>query len=195
MQSKRVSSRIFGRPTIEVAKRLLGCVLVSQIDGERLAGRIVETEAYHGDTDPACHCYHRRTARNEVMFHSAGTFYVYLIYGMHYCVNVVTEAVDTGAAVLIRALEPVDGIDTMFRRRKREEERELTNGPAKLCQALGIGASDSGAHLSASSRLWIEMRPPIKKELIVATTRIGISQAKDFSWRFYVANSRFVSKR
>lgn len=194
MTAPRISTSMYILPTLALAKRLLGCTLVTVVAGQRTAGRIVETEAYHGDTDAACHCYYRRTPRNEVMFAAAGTFYVYQIYGLHYCVNLVSERENTGAAVLIRALEPIDGLETMYLRRPVKRPTELTSGPARLCQALAIERSMSGEHTQHSSRIWVETAAPIPDSEVVTTTRIGISKATELPWRFYLAGSTFVSK-
>jgi DNA-3-methyladenine glycosylase len=181
--------------TLSVATRLLGKKLCTIADGVKTSGIIVEVEAYHGETDEACHCYHRRTPRNEVMFWEPGHCYVYLIYGLHYCVNVVTEAAETGAAVLIRALQPVDGIPLMTKRRGGVPEKSLTNGPAKLCQSLGIDSSLLGHHLSTSENIWIEPGLPSSRFSVQSSTRIGISKATELRWRFLVADSPWISKK
>ncbi len=163
-------------------------------DGKTV-GRIVETEAYVGPHDLACHAARGRTARTEVMFGAAGRAYVYFIYGMYYCLNIVTEEVDHASAVLIRALEPVDGIDLMKKRRRTGELRNLASGPGKLCQAFAIDKSLNGADICGNV-LYVEDRgaPPPK---ILATPRIGVDYAgkwKDKPWRFLIRGSEFVSK-
>ena len=188
-------SSIYQLPTLKLAKRLLGATLTTTIKGKETSGRIVEVEAYHGDTDPACHCFYWRTPRNEVMFWNPGYCYVYFIYGMHYCFNIVSEARDTGAAVLIRAVEPLAGIELMQQRRRSKKEKELTNGPAKLCQALGIDKRFLGEHLLDSKLISITPQKPLATSQIVETTRIGISQGKDLPWRFYDSKSSWISKR
>ncbi len=188
-------SSLYKLPTLKLAKRLLGATLTTIIDGKETSGRIVEVEAYHGDTDPACHCYYRRTERNEVMFWEPGHCYVYLIYGMHYCVNIVSEKRGTGAAVLIRAVEPLTGIDIMLQRRRCNKHSNLTNGPAKLCKALGIDKSLLGEHFLDSERISITPQKPLTANQIIQTTRIGISKGQDLPWRFYDSQSKWISKR
>jgi DNA-3-methyladenine glycosylase len=179
------------RPAEEVAPRLLGCLLVRELNGQRLVGRIVETEAYD-QTDAASHSYRGRTPRTDVMFGPAGRVYVYFTYGMHYCMNVVCGPEGYGSAVLIRALEPVEGQELMAENRHGRGGLELTNGPAKLCQALAIDRSWNG-HDLRKGPLQLVLQPPLKQTGIVQTTRIGISQAKDVPWRFYEHDNRYVS--
>jgi DNA-3-methyladenine glycosylase len=179
-------------PPEVVAPRLLGCLLVRELDGQTLAGRIVETEAYH-QTDAASHSYKGKTPRTEVMFGPAGHLYVYFTYGMHYCCNVVTGPSGEGAAVLIRALEPVAGETFMSHNRHGQSGEQLTNGPAKLCQALAIDKILNGHNLQTVP-LQLQVRPPLPPAQIVQTTRIGIARAKDVPWRFYEKGNAFVSK-
>lgn len=174
-----------------VAPRLLGCLLVRELNGEQLIGRIVETEAYH-QTDVASHSYRGETPRNSVMFGPAGFLYVYFTYGMHYCCNIVTGAEGEGAAVLIRAIEPIEGQSLMEQRRRRTGI-EMTNGPAKLCQALAIDKALNGHDLTQSPLQLIEY-PPIDQKFIAISPRIGISQGKDVLWRFYDTRSPYVSR-
>ncbi|MEO6514021.1 MAG: DNA-3-methyladenine glycosylase [Candidatus Saccharimonadales bacterium] len=179
-------------PPEVVAPRLLGSLLVREVDGHRLVGRIVETEAYH-QSDAASHSYKGKTPRTEVMFGPPGRLYVYFTYGMHYCCNVVTGPAGEGSAVLIRALEPVEGEVFMAKNRQGVAVGQLTNGPAKLCQALDIDKTLNGHDLRIVP-LQLELLTPLLPEQIVQTTRIGISQAKDVPWRFYEKNNTFVSK-
>ena len=173
----------------DAAKQLLGCFLESEIDGERVRVKIVETEAYD-QTDAASHSFNGRTPRTDVMFGPAGHLYVYFTYGMHYCCNVVVGEVGTGSAVLIRAVEPVEGEVVLEMRRKGRIGVELTNGPAKLCQALAIDRTMNGHDLEkAPLRLVLAEGP---KE-IITTKRVGISKEKDKPWRFYLADNAFVS--
>lgn len=192
MASEKVAndfSELNGSVT-DAAKRLLGCILEREIDGELVRVRIVETEAYD-QTDAASHSFKGRTERTDVMFGPAGHLYVYFTYGMHYCCNIVVGPEGHGAAVLIRAVEPIIGEEVLKRRRGGKTGVELTNGPAKLCQALGIDKRMNGHDLHQMPLRLIMQPEPVKD--IVTTTRIGISQAKDVPWRFYIADSPYVS--
>lgn len=175
-----------------VAPRLLGCLLVRELDGRRLVGRIVETEAYH-QRDAASHSYRGRTPRTDVMFGPAGHLYVYFTYGMHYCCNVVTGREGEGSAVLLRAVEPLEGSDLMSRHRGGHTGTGLTNGPAKLCQALVIDRSWNGHELT---RAPLQLLPgePVPSSQITITTRIGITRDTDRPWRFYITGNPYVSK-
>jgi DNA-3-methyladenine glycosylase len=175
-----------------VAPRLLGCELVRELDGQQLRCRIVETEAYD-QSDAASHSYKGRTPRTDVMFGLAGHLYVYFTYGMHYCCNVVCGPEGQGAAVLIRAVEPLEGEDIMSARRRGLTGIEITNGPAKLCQALEIDRNMNGHDLTRSP-LRLLIAEPLARSRIVQTTRIGITQAKEVPWRFYIANNLYVSR-
>lgn len=187
--------------TLTLAQRLLGCVLMHESDQGPTAGIIVETEAYLTN-DPACHAYRKKTKRNAAMFGPAGTVYVYQIYGMHYCVNVASAEEGVGEAVLIRALEPTEGIELMEKRRNLKaiqhssfDTRHLCNGPAKLVQAMGISiVQHNGSSLTTDS---LSVLPPQKEEgfEIVTTTRIGITQGADLPYRFYIKDNRFVSRK
>ncbi|MGZ6004545.1 MAG: DNA-3-methyladenine glycosylase [Candidatus Saccharimonadales bacterium] len=178
-------------PVDEVAPQLLGCELVREIDGYVLRARIVEVEAYD-QTDVASHSYRGETERTRVMFGPAGYLYVYFTYGMHYCCNIVVGSKGHGAAVLIRAVEPIEGLDFMKKLRKRDGI-DITNGPAKLCQALDIDKSMNGHDLHKSP-LKLIINTPLDNDQIVQTTRIGINQAKDVPWRYYIRNNLYVSK-
>jgi DNA-3-methyladenine glycosylase len=175
------------------AIKLLGCHLEASIDGERVVVKIVETESYD-QTDAASHSYNGRTKRSDTMFGPAGRLYVYFTYGMHYCCNVVVGEEDYGAAVLIRAVEPIEGEKEIIKNRGGKTGVELTNGPAKLCQALGIDARMNGHDLRRLPLQLVPM-PPLGSGEIVTTTRIGISRAKDVPWRFYIKNNAYVSKK
>jgi DNA-3-methyladenine glycosylase len=179
--------KFYRRDTLQVARTLLGKKLVRQIKGLELAGMIVETEAYCGEADSACHAHRGKTPRNTVMFGEPGHAYVYFTYGMHYMLNLVTEAKGRPCAVLVRAILPLSGIEEMEVRR-RKKGAELTNGPAKLCQALSIDKSLNGWDLTRSKELWVEDYKKIKAESIITTPRIGIDYAekehRDAPWRF-----------
>lgn len=173
------------------ARRLIGCELEREIDGEIIRVRIVETEAYD-QTDAASHSYKGRTPRTDIMFGPPGRLYVYFTYGMHYCCNVVVGEEGYGAAVLIRAVEPLTGDTILQERRGRKTGVDLTNGPAKLCQALDIDKRLNGHDLRISPLRLIEQLKTT--EIITTSTRIGISQAKEKLWRFYLKDNPYVSK-
>jgi DNA-3-methyladenine glycosylase len=183
------------RDTLRIARELLGKRLVVPApDGARVSGIIVETEAYQGPQDKASHAYgNRRTRRTETMFRLGGTAYVYFVYGMYYQFNVVTGAESIPHAVLIRALEPDEGREWMRRRRPVKADKNLTNGPGKLCQALGIDRSYNGADLT-SNRVWIEEgRDNITSDRIASGARIGIDYAEEYAakpWRFWLKDER-----
>jgi DNA-3-methyladenine glycosylase len=184
----------YARPTPEVARRLLGHILVSELGGHRTAGRIVETEAYIGPEDPACHGYRgHRSRRNASLFERPGTAYVYFTYGMHWCLNAVTEREGFPAAVLIRALEPLEGVAIMRRRRQRGADRELCSGPAKLCQALGVSGTEDGRTLTRGP-LRIVRNGSRQRYAIIATPRVGIRHAVDWPLRFLIKDSPWVSR-
>jgi len=184
----------YARSTSVVARRLLGQILISDVNGRRVAGRIVETEAYVGPDDPACHGYRaRRTRRNASLFGPPGTAYVYFTYGMHWCLNAVTEAVGFPAAVLLRALEPLTGFATMRRRRGDVPDRALCSGPAKLCEALGVTGRLDGTSLQRGV-LRIVRDPSRQRRNIIVTPRVGISRAADWPLRFLIAGSPWVSR-
>ncbi len=191
----RLPERFYTRPTLQVARALLGMVLWTEVNGKRTSGRIVEVEAYLGDIDPAAHSFRGRTPRNRAMFETGGTCYVYFIYGMHFCVNVSTRQTGIGEAVLIRAIEPLEGVATMRRRRGLTDIRQLSNGPGKLCQALAVDRRVYGEHFSYSRRIGISPGLRLKHEKIISTPRIGIRRAVKKPWRFLLQSSSFVSDR
>lgn len=176
----------------EAARLLLGCILVSKLGGETTGGRIVETEAYLGLTDPASHAAERigRTRRNAPMFGEPGTAYVYRIYGMHWCFNVVTSHEGDPQAVLIRAIEPELGVETIRGRRGRDAD--LTNGPARLCQALGIDGSLNGHILSREPLRLLTGRPPAAEDVAVSG-RVGVRHAAEWPLRFFIRGHPSVS--
>jgi DNA-3-methyladenine glycosylase len=181
----------FLNTTVDIAAPLLlGCFLERFIDGTFLKVRIVEVEAYD-QTDAASHSYNGRTPRTDIMFGAPGYMYVYFVYGMHYCSNIVVGPEGYGAAVLIRAVEVINGQDIISKRRHKNGF-EATNGPAKLCQALGIDNLFNGHDLT--KKPLILTKASLKKdERIVQTTRIGISKSKDVPWRFYIKGNPYVS--
>jgi DNA-3-methyladenine glycosylase len=190
----KLSRPFYLRSALDVAPDLLGRILVRRTGQVLLRGTVVEVEAYLPD-DPASHAYRGRTTRNEVMFWEGGHLYVYFTYGMHYCANVVTGSEGTGSAVLIRAVEPLEGIDLMRRNRSRVDlpARDLCSGPAKLCQAYGIGKKENGTNL-CGTRIWIEDGDPPARGMITRSTRIGISTGTEHRWRFSIKDSPFVSR-
>ncbi len=177
---------------MEVSKRLLGSVLVRVADGRRIAGRIVEIEAYRGAEDPASHAFRGMTRRNSVMFGEPGHAYVYFTMGMHWCLNVTTEEPGKAGAALIRALEPVEGIEFMMKLRGLRRAEDLTSGPAKLTQALKIDGKMNGEDLADSPRLFLERGPSVKE--IGVSSRVGISRGAEHKWRFFEKGNRYVSK-
>jgi DNA-3-methyladenine glycosylase len=184
----------YSRPTLAVARDLLGSIFVRMDDGGILAGRIVEVEAYHGRLDEASHAFRGPTLRNAMMFRGGGILYVYFTYGMHYCMNVVTEAEGTGAAVLIRGIEPLAGIERMRRLRGRDvPPGELTNGPAKCCQAFGVDRAQNGASLRGPE-LMILPDQPVPDARVIRSPRIGIRRSTDLPWRFSIRDHPFVSR-
>ena len=194
-------------PSTQVAPQLLGCTLVRQLaNGEQIRGLIVETEAYEPN-DPACHGYRRRTPRNAVMFSPAGVSYVYLIYGMYCCLNVVTDVEDVPSAVLIRALQleslPISILVSLEQTQPLTSKQKirLASGPGKLCRLLDINTQFNGLPLHPDQLLWLEHRTLAFQQsleqqpnAIIQTTRIGLSQGQDLPWRWYLANCPSVSK-
>lgn len=180
-------------PVEEAARRLLGAVIERTVDGEVLRARIVEVEAYD-QTDPASHTFRGQSSRNASMFKAAGYAYVYFIYGMHYCLNIVAGPAEFGAGVLIRAVEPLEGEAVMVQNRRGRTGIELTNGPSKLCEALAIDRSLDGHDISIPP-LRVLLAPPLADEQVVITQRIGITKAVDWPRRFYLRDNPYVSKR
>jgi DNA-3-methyladenine glycosylase len=191
---RRLPRSFFRRPVTEVAPDLLGRVLVRELPGGvRLAVRLVEVEAYRQD-DAASHAFRGPTPRNATMFGPPGHLYVYFTYGMHHCMNAVTGSPEGASAVLLRAGEPLLGIDEMQRRRAGRDLRDLCRGPARLCQALGVDRSLDGADLVRGDAVWIGAGgPPAGR--VVMTPRIGIRRDADRPWRFVDGASRFTSGR
>lgn len=194
MDGRRLGRRFFARPSTEVAPDLLGRVLVRRSPGgARIAARIVETEAYQED-DPASHSFRGPTRRTRAMFGAAGHLYVYFTYGMHFCMNVVTGRDGEGSAVLLRAAEPLEGIEEMRRRRGTGNARLLCSGPARLCEALGVDRTLDGIDLVAGEAMWIERGMRLRSPEITVGPRVGVRHATDRPWRFRADGSAFVSK-
>ena len=186
--------RFYDRDPEQVARDLLGCIVAHRAPDGVTAGRIVETEAYLGPHDPACHAVAGLTKRTRWLFGPPGRAYVYFIYGVHWCLNAVTREEGFGSAVLIRALEPVEGIPLMRERRAVARDRDLTNGPGKLCQAMAITGAQNGLSL-ADSPLTMHAGAPLPDDAVAVTPRIGITKAADWPLRWIVRDSAFVSRR
>jgi len=200
---RRLPRRFYGQRTTDVARKLLGRRLARVVDGVRLSGVIVETEAYAGLDDKASHASRGRTPRTAIMYGPPGHAYIYCIYGMYHCLNFVTERDGYPAAVLVRAVEPVEGLDQMRgnraspARRTPLKDRDLARGPGRLCMAMEIDRTLNGADLRDDA-IFVEAGPGGPSSQIVARPRVGVDYAegcRDWPWRFYVADSQFVSKR
>jgi DNA-3-methyladenine glycosylase len=186
----------YSRPTLDVASDLLGKVLVRRLDRRRVAGKIVETEAYVGPHDLACHASKGHTQRTSIMFGQPGFAYVYMIYGFYFCLNVVTEPLGYPAAVLVRGVEPLESVDLMRQLRNNpEHDKNIASGPGKLCMAMSIDKQLNGADLLGTT-IWIEDRK-LDPGPIRTSPRVGVDYAgeyKDKPWRFYVDGSPHVSR-
>ena len=193
MTSPRLLREFFARDPVVLARDLLGRVLFYKTPEGLLAGRIVETEAYTGAADPASHAFRGPTVRNAVMFGPAGHAYVYFTYGMHYCLNVTAEAPGTAGAVLLRALEPLAGVEMMRARGDHGPESRLLSGPGKIGRAFGLSLDDNGRDFTRGP-LGLAAGTPLPTREVAISRRIGISRAVDLPYRFAVASSRSVSK-
>ena len=193
MTSPRLLREFFARDPVVLARDLLGRVLFYKTPEGLLAGRVVETEAYTGAADPASHAFRGPTARNAVMFGPAGHAYVYFTYGMHYCLNVTAEAPGTAGAVLLRALEPLAGVEMMRARGDHGPESRLLSGPGKIGRAFGLSLDDNGRDFTRGP-LGLAAGTPVPTREVAISRRIGISRAVDLPYRFAVASSRSVSK-
>lgn len=201
-----ISKEFYNRSALDVAQDLLGKVLVREVDGKVLKGKIVETEAYIGAIDKACHAYNgRRTKRTEILYEDAGVSYIYFIYGLYHCFNVVTNKKDVAEAVLIRAIEPINELDYIsnIRYNKKYDEltkaqsKNLTNGPSKLCLAYLLNKDLNAVKLYEKGAVYITDDNNENFE-IVESKRIGIDyaeEAKDFLWRFYIKDNIYISKK
>jgi len=198
--SRKLPREFYTRPnTLQVARELLGKLLVvAGEDSKRVSGIIVETEAYKGPLDKASHAYgHRRTSRTETMYGLGGTAYVYFVYGMYHQFNVVTGEAETPHAILVRGVEPVEGLEMMRMRRHIKTDRDLTNGPGKLCIAMNIDRTFDRADL-LGERIWIEEYKKFKPRHVASGPRVGISYAEDYvnkPWRFWIKDNLFVSRK
>ncbi len=193
LSRKILPEEFYLQNTLDVARALLGKIFVKLAGDAVLAGRIVETEAYMQHGDPSCHSFRGKNKRNEIMFGPSGRLYVYFIYGMHYCMNVVTQEQGIADAVLIRAVEPVAGIEDMKKNRGTDDFKVLAKGPARLCQAFAVGRGENGLSLQGP-KIRIIDSPDMKETQVGRSPRIGISSAQDFPWRFYEIDSPFVSR-
>ncbi len=188
-----LNTNYFKKDTVWVAKDLLGKIFVkTENDGKILAGRIVETEAYVPNGDLSNHSARGKTPRNAPMHESGGILYVYIIYGIHHCVNIVTEHEGAGAAVLIRALEPLEGTELMMQRRKTDKTNNLCSGPGKLAKAFDMDKDDNYKVLGESEFAVYDLQNPLVEE-IITTTRIGIKESKDLPYRYYLKDNPHVS--
>jgi len=198
--NRKLKKSFYRRELLDVAHSLLGKILVKASGDKILAGKIVEVEAYHGDSDEAAHSYGGITKRNEIMFEAGGYLYVYFTYGAHHCCNVVTGKKGQGTAVLIRAVEPVEGIDSMIRNRfgrKIKNDKEifnLTSGPGKVCKAFSIDRTHSGTDLTGN-KIFILNGEKIKSKDIGVSKRIGITRSLDLPWRFFIKNNPYLSRK
>jgi DNA-3-methyladenine glycosylase len=191
VSSTRLPRSFYAREALEVAPDLLGHVLIRAFpDGKRAAARIVEVEAY-GPHDPASHAFRGMTPRNAVMFGPPGHLYVYFTYGMHYCMNAVTGRAGEGAAVLLRAAEPLEGADDMAARRRRERPLDLCSGPGRLAQAFGVARGHDGLDLVAGDTIWVETGS--RPEPIATGIRVGVHETTR-PWRFWLEGNAFVSR-
>jgi DNA-3-methyladenine glycosylase len=195
MRNRKLPRTFYTRPTRRVARELIGKLLIRRTDSGILSARIVEVEAYLGGVDPASHAFRGRTGRNDVMFWGGGFLYVYFTYGMHFCCNVVTEGAGRGCAVLVRGAEPLSGIAIMARNRARKaaDLEALCSGPAKICQAFGIGRRENGTDLTGGT-IWIAEDAESSRAWDIARSpRVGIRTGREHLWRYYAEGNPFVS--
>ena len=194
----KITREFYQTNALEVAKNLLGLVLVHETKEGIIKGKIVEVEAYMGSSDAAAHSYkNTRSTRTEIQYGYGGYAYIYLIYGMYYCMNIVTNTIDKPEAVLIRALEPIEGIDIMKHNRNTDNMYNLCSGPGKLCSAMNIDRANYGMDL-CGNQLYLETSKLQEDIEIVATKRINIDyagEAKDYLWRYTIKDNKFVSRK
>lgn len=193
----KINRNFYQRSALEVAPELLGLVLVHNSDQGLTKGKIVEVEAYMGNLDKAAHSYNNRSVRTEIQYGEGGYAYIYMIYGMHYCMNIVTNTIDIPEAILIRALEPMDGIDLMMQRRQTNKLINLCNGPGKLCSAMGINKDNYGMDL-CGEKMYLESSKSLEPLENIASKRMNIDyagEAKDYLWRFTIKDSKYISTK
>ncbi len=196
----KIKKDFYTRDVNTVAKNLLGKIFVHKIGQKKLSGIIVEVEAYDGSMDKAAHTYIGKTKRNEIMFEEGGFLYVYFTYGVHFCSNIVTGKKNEGTAVLIRGIEPLEGIEIMARNRFGSSAKlpqmkfNLTNGPGKICQAFQINKSHYGTDLTGDEIYLLDYKKINEKE-IATTARIGVKKSIDLPWRYYLKENPYVSKK
>lgn len=196
----KLPAKFYIRDIHTVAKELLGKLFVRKINNKFLIGKIVEVEAYDGRFDEAAHSYKGKTKRNETMFQEGGRLYVYFTYGMHFCANVVTGKEGIGTGILMRAMEPIEGIEIMAINRygkkniSEKEKINLANGPAKICQAFCITRKENGILLTGDT-IFILDQPNLKNNQIGISKRIGIKKSVDLPWRYFIKDNPFVSKK
>jgi len=192
-RASKIPRSFFMRPTLEICPELIGQRIVYNSSEGRLSARITEVEAYIGEDDPACHAARGMTDRNRIMFGKPGMAYIYFIYGMYNCLNFVTEPSGKPAAILLRAAEPLEGIDLMKSRSKVKSDWQLLNGPGKFCRSFGLTRLQNGLDLTGPE-LYLE---PVRSDapVVQVSPRIGISSGQELMWRFYDAQSKAVSKR
>lgn len=201
MMSKVIPQSYYrGEDVVALARDMLGKLLVTNFEGKLTAGFITETEAYRGWGDKACHArLNRRTKRTEIMYHAGGVAYVYLCYGIHHLFNIITNKAQNADAVLLRAIEPQQGIETMLERRKLSAVKpKLSAGPGNLSKAMGISTADYGLELSPHDNIWLEKGKTLNSHEITTSTRIGINYAGEdalLPWRFYDNSSDYISIR
>ena len=192
--AKRLNRDFYNRSTLKVAKELLGKVLARQTPQGKISGIITETEAYCGPRDLASHASRGKTERTKTMFGLAGHLYIYLIYGMYYCLNIVTEKENYPAAVLIRSIQPIEGINLMKKYRPKVKKENLADGPGKLCLAFNLSKKQNSLDICNSKEIWVEEnRDKIKLSQIIATPRVGVDYAGPYwskkKWRFLMKNN------
>ncbi len=199
-ESQKLTRNFYLNDTLEVAYGLLGKIFVRKIGEIYLTGKIVETEAYIGEIDESAHSFKGKTKRNSVMFDEGGHLYVYFTYGMYFCANVVTGKKDVGNAVLLRAMEPINGIEIFAQNRfektnlSEKEKRNLLNGPAKICMAFEINKNNNGTDL-LGDEIFILDAPKIERSKVTVSERVGISKSKDLPWRFFISDNKFLSRK